>query len=81
MIRGLKYFSYEDSLRELELFSLEKRVLQVDVLAALKWPIGKLERDSIRVYSDRIRNNGFEMNDGRFILDTKEFFTTRVVRH
>lgn len=81
MIRGLKYFSYEDSLRELELFSLEKRVLQVDVLAALKWPIGKLERDSIRVYSDRIRNNGFEMNNGRFILDTKEFFTTRVVRH
>ena len=49
-INGLEHLSSEDRLREMGLFSLEKRRPQGDLVVAcqyLKGPTGKLGRDSL----------------------------------
>ncbi|PKU39426.1 hypothetical protein llap_10267 [Limosa lapponica baueri] len=85
MIRGLEHLSYEDRLRQLGLFSLEKRRLRGNIITAFRYmkrATGEMERDSfIRECSDRMRGNGFKLKEGRFILDSrKKFFTVRVVK-
>jgi len=86
MIRGLEYLSYEDRLRELGLFSLEKRRLQGDLITAFQYLKGAYRKDGegifTRVCSDRTRGNGSKLKEGRFGLDIrKKFFTMRVVKH
>ncbi|PKU40348.1 hypothetical protein llap_9347 [Limosa lapponica baueri] len=86
MIRGLEHLSYEDRLRELGLFSLEKGRLWGDLIAAFQYLKGAYRRAGeglfIRECSDRMRSNGFELKEGRFRLDTrKKFFGVRVLRH
>jgi len=86
MIRGLEYLSYEDRLRELGLFSMEKRSLQGDLRAAFQYLKGAYRKDGeglfTRVCSDRTRGKSFEPKEGRFRLDIrKKFFTMKVVKH
>ena len=86
MIPGMEYLPYGDRLRELGLFSMEKRRLQGDVRAAFQYLKGgcKKERDRIfsRVCCGRTRGNRFKLKEGRFRLDIrKKFFTVRAVKH
>ena len=85
MIRGLEHLPYEDKLRELGLFSLEKRRFWGDLIVAsqyLKQDYRKAgEALFIRTYSNRTRGNDFKLEESRFRLDiSKKFFTVRVVR-
>ena len=87
LLQGMDGVSpYEDRLRELGLFRLERRSCWRDLRAAFQYLNGgyNKERDRlvIQVCSNRKRGNGFKLKGGRFRLDVrKTFFTVRVVRH
>ncbi|GAB0185787.1 hypothetical protein GRJ2_001044000 [Grus japonensis] len=63
VIKGLEHLTYEDRLRELGLFSLEKRRLQGDLIAAFQALKGAYRKDGeglfMRECSDRTRSNIF----------------------
>jgi len=77
---------YEKRLRELGLFSLEKRRLRGGLTAAFQYLKGAYKKDGDKHFSragcNRTRGNGFKLKEGRFSLDIrKKFFTMGVVRH
>ena len=51
MIRGLEHLSYKDKLRELGLFSLEKRRLQGDLIAVFQYLQGDYKQEGNQLFT------------------------------
>jgi len=86
IIQGLELLCYEERLREFRLFSVEKRKLQRDLIAAFQYFKGAYKKEGDKFFSraccDRTRSNGFKLSEGRFKVDIRKIFLMMgVVKH
>ena len=83
MVRGLETNPYEERLKELAMFSLEKIRQRGDMITLFKYLKGchtEEEQDLFSIIREWTHNNGLKLQKARFQFFRKNFLTVRVVR-
>ena len=85
MLRGLQHLPYKDRLREMGLFSVEKRRLRGDLIAAFQDLQGASKQEGRQLFErgdkSRTGGNGLKLKESRLRLDVRgKFFPQRVGR-
>ena len=75
----MEHLSYKDRLKELELFSLEKRRLQGDLIDAFQYLNGSYRKEGngghfSRICCGRTVGDSFKLKEGRLRLDKRKKF-------